>query len=65
MNPDLGRWLNTVDRALLECPGCRKREALHVFEHAVRWECGHTHRLPPLPKRGNNAATHLAPLGAR
>lgn len=48
MTKNLGKHLNRVESSM--CTTCRVPGHMDVFEVALRWPCGHTRELPPLPK---------------
>lgn len=48
----LGEFLNTVQSAN-PCPTCHHSGGMQVFEHGVRWTCGHTRPLPPIGQGDN------------
>jgi hypothetical protein len=53
----LGEHLHQVT-ACAPCPFCAHPGPMDVHETAVRWPCGHTRPLPPLPSmKGCAAAT--------
>lgn len=47
---EFGRALNVVKNPTYPCPQCEQRAAMSVYVTAVRWACGHTRSLPPLPR---------------
>jgi hypothetical protein len=62
---DLGHCLNLVARPAYPCPTCSERGPMGVYGPAVRWVCGHTRTLPPLPSAGRSGLiVHLHPRKA-
>jgi hypothetical protein len=53
----LGALINVVDDPLFECPECWTPGPVEVYAPAVRWPCGHTRSLPPLPRDHRISAT--------
>lgn len=56
----LGKLLNRAE-PVYPCPQCPDVLAsvgpMDVHEHGVRWSCGHTRPLPPLPVSHGNMHT--------
>lgn len=49
------RHLNTVAKPEIPCPGCKRREPMHVYTSCVIWACGHTRSLPPIAPTGRRS----------
>lgn len=63
---DLGELLNTIDRPVDPCPGCKQSEPMQVYANAVRWRCGHIKELPPLgTMHGPRPAARITPRISR